>query len=202
MFKKVALTSAIAVGTAQAGLFDIFETPETRKDNILWWIDGIKGFSDGFHLSLYGSVDDACLTPELQDWAVEINEDYKNPYTFWWLDFSKDTELNHNLVSLADNYREHCSVYRLYKDLETFCRLDKAKCSDSAMSARFTQNMFKYIGQDIDLMALILPSDDKDQLASQMNKLGSDLGGFLNDVFEFDYAPVLEYDTQKKVRMK
>ena len=47
-------------------------------------------------------------------------------------------------------------------------------------------------------MALILPSDDKDQLASQMNKLGSDLGGFLNDVFEFDYAPVLEYDTQKK----
>ena len=65
MFKKITLTSAIAVGTTQAGLLGLFDSAETRKADVLWWINGIQGFNTGFHQSLYAvPADGECMSSD------------------------------------------------------------------------------------------------------------------------------------------
>jgi len=62
------------------------------------------------------------------------------------------------------------------------------------MVGRFEANSFKYLGQDFSLIFQLFgfPADDKDTFGTQMNQIGTNFGGFLNDIYDYEKMMVLD----------
>ena len=68
------------------------------------------------------------------------------------------------------------------------------------MVGRFNKNIFKYIGEDFGMIGTLFgfPSNDKDEFGTQMNKIGSQYGGFLRDIYGFEKEQILEDEDELK----
>ena len=148
-------------------------------EDVVWGIEGFKGFYDGFYHDFYKAKmgDDVknCLN---DDTVTEMSHLYNLALHPAQLATQGLTIVSDGMQVFEDVMA--CHFEKPVFDILSFCQTDEEVCSIPIITENLSKNSFAYIGKAAELAEMMkedkFPNEDPDKLKIQMRKLGQDAG--------------------------
>ena len=197
-FALTAVTAALTSVKAQQfetpivqDMFAVRSTEDQLKDTI-WYIDGLKGYYEGFHKALYkqnGSPSEKCLNDETIKNISSFQKKMIDPLAAL-ADVSNIQE-DFNMFARMAEIMENLSICRFEEspiDIMTFCTTDATKCTPQKLSENMSKNMFVLIGKMTSMAENLegFPAKENEKFKDQMHEFGQDAGTFTRVLFNFN----------------
>lgn len=173
---------------AVAGLLASTGASDPNQD-VMWYVDGVKGFYDGYYKSLYKQNMDEdmkkCLNDETIGNMVDLANVLAHPFDIF-SDFSKGMDIIKEGTEVLNDVQE-CKFLQSWTDIDHFCKEDLSNCSMTKMTENLSKNMFVIIGKLTSLTETMkdFPSPDPETYADQMYEIGDDAGTMLRTLYNF-----------------
>ena len=167
-------------------------TPEVQDSNMMWGVEGFKGFYDGYYKSFYKRPipegKDACLNEETVENMTKLSAFAADPIgAFSKLsnmqeDFTLFTEASEVFENLAS-----CKFEESVIDITKMCLADSEACLMPKLTENFTKNMFVLVGKMTSLAETMqnFPAKETDTFREQMKEFGEDAGTALRIIFNY-----------------
>ena len=167
-------------------------TPEEQRENTLWYIDGLRGYHEGYTKAFYKSthgkkIDDECLDQTTIDNVTNFQAVFSDPTSaLSFTSIQKDFNLFAEGAEIMENFSA-CKFEEPMLDLMMMCSGEEKPCAMSVILENMTKNMFVMIGKMTSMAETMkdFPLEDKDDFQEQMREIGSDMGTFTRVLFNF-----------------
>ena len=191
------------LGSAQAGMFSWIPgmgsststvplTPEQKLENTKWWVDGMKGYYDGYYRNFY-------KTRESEDMANCLDMETTNNIVKWGNVVAHPMDIMSNVANLTEDFNlfaegaeimenvSKCHFEQSAFDLMHMCTQDPEACTMTKLMNNVTTGMFILMGKATSMAETLkdFPATDKRDYQEQMKELGGDAGTFFRVFFNF-----------------
>ena len=177
---------------AAIGLVSSVEAAVDFKATTIWFVEGVKGYHEGFEKAFYktseGSTHADCLNDETVNNMATFLALYSNPAQV----FKKITNIQEDFTMFADAAEifENVSKCRFEGpalDIVHQCATQKDSCTLQKFLENLTKNMFVLVGKMTSIAETLkgFPAKTNDDFKEQMSELGDDAGTFARVTFNF-----------------
>ena len=175
-----------------AAIAAVQATPTVQESNMMWGVEGFKGFYDGYYKSFYKKPlpegKDACLNEETVENMTKLGGFVSNPIAAFsnlgnvQEDFNMFTEISEVFENLAS-----CRFEESVIDITKMCLANPDDCLMPKLTENFTKNMFVLVGKMTSLAETMqnFPAKDNSEFREQMKEFGEDAGTALRIVFNY-----------------
>ena len=175
--KYSTLATIALLGSTQA------VTTEAERQNTMWYVDGTKGFHNGFVKAFYKSsnnVDNSeCLNNETIESITEYMNAMSDPMAAMnnLLDVTADFNMFTDGMEIFENMQK-CRFEGPTYDMLHVCRKTPEACAMKKIGENLTKNMFVLVGKMTSLAEQLqnFPATENNDFKDQMTELGDDCG--------------------------
>ena len=187
----LAIAALFTTAHAEEELPEIEGVDHDEEMKTMWYVDGIKGFYDGYYKSFYkhsisGEMKE-CLNNETIGNMIRFHQVLTHPLDLFKPEnFGNDFNLLTEGTQILTDLHE-CKFFETFGDIKAQCAEDPDKCAMGQITQNLSKNMFVLIGKLTSLAELFgnFPSQNNDEFADQMYELGDDAGTLLRSLFDF-----------------
>ena len=158
----------------------------------MWYIDGFRGFHDGFYKAMYktsqGNNGNGCFNDETVSNLVTYGDLMMDPASI----FSNIADIDEDFNLLADGSEimENLSLCHFEGpafDLMHMCLKDKEACGFPKLLENLTKNAFVLVGKATSLAETFkgFPAKENGDFKEQMSEFGDDAGTLVRTIFNF-----------------
>ena len=168
-------TIALAAATVQA--------EDAARENTLWYVDGVKGYHEGFYKAFYKSSNhqenDKCLDDETIDSITEWGNIMMDPVTAMgnMANMTADINAMTDGMEIFENMQT-CRFEGPMYDILHVCKKEPEACTMKKIGENLTKNMFVLVGKMTSLAETMqnFPATGRKEFRDQMVELGDDMG--------------------------
>ena len=166
----------------------------------MWYVDGVKGFYDGYYKSLYKRNMDSdmkkCLNEQTIQNMIKFGTILEHPMSIFsniQEDFNLFAEGSEIMTDLAE-----CNFMGSFIDVKEFCSENADKCAFGSLAENLSKNMFVLIGKVTSLAEILkeFPAQSGDDFAEQMYQIGDNFGTLIRSVYDFKTAEEISEPVQ------
>ena len=184
--------STIALALAGTNAMTVQANDDAARENTMWYIDGFRGFHDGFYKAFYktssSSNSEGCFDDETIDNLVTYGNIMMDPLSIFnnIADVEEDFNLFADGAEIMENLAK-CHFEGPAFDLMHKCNKDITACGFNKLLENLTKNAFVLVGKATSMAesAKGFPSNDKSEFSEQMSEFGDDFGTFGRTIFNF-----------------
>ena len=137
-----------------AAIAAVSATPlvQEAESNTMWYVDGFKGFYDGYYSSFYKqpvpSGSGACLNEETIENMIKINQVAADPMAFFgnMSNIQEDFNMFREMAEVFENLAT-CRFEESFVDIAGMCISNPEACLFPTLSQNLTKNMFVLVGK-------------------------------------------------------
>jgi len=185
-------TIALIAGVSAINVSSNLEATADPKEAALWYIDGFRGWHDGFYKAFYktSSSEDnnGCFDDETINNMVTYGNIMMDPLSIF--NNIANIESDFNLFADAAEIMENLSKCHFEGpafDLLHMCNQDITTCSMTKLLENLTKNMFVLVGKATSMAESFkdFPAPENGDFKEQMSEFGDDFGTFGRTIFNF-----------------
>ena len=168
------------------------KTKVDPKENILWYVDGVKGYHEGYEKAFYKSSrreqNSKCLNDETINNMVTFGAMAADPIHMFKNIANVQTDFT--LFSDAAQIIENVATCRFEGpafDILHTCSSDKTACAPTKFVENLTKNMFVLVGKMTSMAETLkgFPQKNREDFKEQMMEVGDDFGTFARITFNY-----------------
>ena len=167
-------------------------TPEEQRENTMWYIDGLRGYHEGFTKAFYKSthskkINDECLDDTTIDNVTKFQAVFTDPTSLMsFTNLQNDFNLFAEGAEIMENFSA-CKFEAPMLDLMLMCSGEEKPCAMSVILENMTKNMFVMIGKLTSMAETMkdFPAKDREEFQEQSREIGSDMGTFVRVLFNY-----------------